>query len=114
MKRLVVLITFVLVVVNIVLGAILTAYHTTNVILNSVVILSTGILLWVLSSIHLKDAYKYSLSLLFSVFGFVEYVLGFFASFEWKNNWFVIVALIILSVEIISVLLTNYISNKNN
>ena len=114
MKRLVVLITIVLLVVNIVLGTVLSAYQTTNVILNSFVILLTGIMLWILSSVQLKDAFKYSLSILFGIIGCSEYIVGFFAPSEWHHNWFAIVVIAIISIEIIILTLVNYVSNKNN
>ena len=114
MKRLVVLITIILLVVNLVLGVVLSAYQTTNVLLNSSVILLTGIMLWILSTLRLKDAFKYSLSLLFGIIGCSEYVLGFFAPSDWHNNWFAIVVIAVVSVEIIILLLVNYVSNKNN
>lgn len=114
MKRLVVLITIISLVVNLVLGCVLSAYQTTNVILNSSIILLTGILLWILSTVGLRDAFKYSLSILFSIIGCSLYILGFFAPSEWHNNWFAIVVIAIISIEIIILLLVNYVSNKNN
>ena len=104
MKRLIILTTIILLVVNGLLGLILTAYQSTNVYLNSAVILLTGIVLLVVSSTNLKDAFKISLTSLFAAVGGIEYILGFFAPAEWSNNWFAI---------IIFVLLTNFVTNKN-
>ena len=102
MKRLIILTTIILLVVNGLLGLILTAYQSTNVYLNSAVILLTGIVLLVVSSTNLKDAFKISLTSLFAAVGGIEYILGFFAPAEWSNNWFAIL-----------VLLTNFVTNKN-
>ena len=113
MKRLIILTTIILLVVNGLLGLILTAYQSTNVYLNSVVILLSGIVFWVVSSMHLKDAFKISLTSLFAVVGGIEYILGFFAPAEWSNNWFAILVIAILAIEIIFVLLTNFVTNKN-
>ena len=113
MKRLIILTTIILLVVNGLLGLILTAYQSTNVYLNSAVILLTGIVLWVVSSTNLKDAFKISLTSLFAVVGGIEYILGFFAPAEWSNNWFAILVIAILAIEIVFVLLTNYVTNKN-
>lgn len=113
MKRLIILTTIILLVVNGVLGLILTAYQSTNVYLNSAVILLSGIILWVVSSTHLNDAFKISLTSLFAIIGGIEYILGFFAPTEWSNNWFAIIMIAILAIEIILVLLTNYVTNKN-
>ena len=113
MKRLIILTTIILLVVNGLLGLILTAYQSTNVYLNSAVILLSGIVLWVVSSTHLKDAFKISLTSLFAIVGGVEYILGFFAPAEWSNNWFAVLVIAILAIEIILVLLTNFVTNNN-
>ena len=113
MKRLIILTTIILLVANGLLGLILTAYQSINVYLNSAVILLCGIVLWVVSSTHLKDAFKISLTSLFAIIGVIEYILGFFAPSEWSNNWFAILVIAILAIEIVFVLLTNYVTNKN-
>lgn len=113
MKRLIILTTIILLVVNGLVGFILTVYQSTNVYLNSAVILLCGIVLWVVSSTHLKDAFKISLTSLFAIIGGVEYILGFFAPNEWSNNWFAILMVAVLVIEIIIILLTNFVTNKN-
>ena len=112
MKRLIILTTVILLVVNGLLGLILTAYHSINVYLNCAVILLTGIVLLTISSSHLKDAFKVSLTSLFAFVGGIEYILGFYAPHEWRNNWFAILVMAILAIEFIIVLLTNYVTNK--
>ena len=113
MKRLIILTTIILLVVNGLLGLILTAYHSTNIYLNTVVILLSGIVLWIITSMKLKDAFKVSLISLFTIVGTIEYILGFFAPTEWSNNWFTIFMIVVLAIEIIIVLSTNYVTNKN-
>lgn len=113
MKRLIILTTIILLVVNGLFGLILTAYQPTNIYLNGAVILLGGIVLWVVSSTQLKDAFKISLTSLFAIIAGVEYILGFFAPTEWSNNWFAILVMAVLAIEIIFVLLTNFITNKN-
>ncbi|MBO4464115.1 MAG: hypothetical protein J5797_07975 [Prevotella sp.] len=113
MKRLIILTTIILLVVNGLFGLILTAYQSTNVYLNSVVILLSGIVLLLVSFINLKDAFKISLISLFAIIGGIEYILGFFAPTEWSNNWFAILVIAVLSIEIMIVLLTNFVTNKN-
>lgn len=114
MKRSIILTTFIFLVVNGVLGYIITAYLSTNVYMNSVVILLSGIVLLALSYMPLKDAFKYSLSYLFGLIGFVEYILGFFAPSELNDNWFVVLIVVILFLEIILISLTNFVTQKNN
>lgn len=73
----------------------------------------SGIVLLAISFSHMKDAFKVSLTNLFGLIGGIEYILGFFAPEEWSNNWFAILLIAVLSIEIIIVLLTNYVTNKN-
>ena len=113
MKRLIILTTIILLIVNGLIGFIITAYQPTNVYLNSAVILLNGILLWLVSSTQLKDAFKISLTSLFAIVGGLEYVLGFFAPAGWSNNWFVILVIAIIAIEVIFVLITNYVTTIN-
>lgn len=114
MKRLIILTTIILLIVNALFGLIITAYQPTNVYLNTAVILFSGITLLAISFTHMKDAFKISLTSLFAIVSGIEYILGFFAPAEWDNNWFAILVIVVLAIEIIFVLLTNYVTNKNN
>ncbi len=113
MKRLIILTTIILLVVNGLLGLILNAYYSANVCLNTVVILLSGIVLWTITSTQLKDAFKVSLTSLFAIVGIIEYIWGFFAPAEWSNNWFAILVIAVLAIEIIIVLLINYVTINN-
>lgn len=95
------------------LGIIISAYQPTNVYLNSAVILLSGIVLWIVSSISLKDAFRISLTFIFGLLGVGEYILGFFAPSELSNNWFAILMIAILAIESIILFLTNFVTNKN-
>ncbi len=113
MKKIIILITTILLLLNIAFGLIIEAYQSTNMYLNCGVILLSGIVLYVVNTINLKDAFKYSLTTIFGFVGFVEYIIGFFAPSELTNNWFVILMIVILAIESIILLLTYYITNKN-
>lgn len=69
--------------------------------------------MYVVNTIKLKDAFKYSLTTILGFVGFFEYILGFFAPSELTNNWFAILTIALFAIEIIIVILTNYITNKN-
>ena len=113
MKRLIIIITIILLLFNGALGIIISAYQPTNVYLNSAVILLSGIVLWVVSSISLMDAFRISLTFIFGLLGVGEYILGFFAPSELSNNWFAILMIAILAIESIILFLTNFVTNKN-
>ena len=79
MKRIIILSTFVLLVMNLLLGAILSFYGSFNMAISSAVIVVTGLLLYLTDTIHLKDGYKISLMLIFAVSGLLEFVLSIIA-----------------------------------
>ena len=113
MKRFIIIITIILLLFNGALGIIISAYQPTNVYLNSAVILLSGIVLWIVSSISLKDAFRISLTFVFGLLGVGEYILGFFAPSGLSNNWFAILLITILAIESVILFLTNYVTNKN-
>lgn len=113
MKKLIILTTIILIVVNVLIGSIVTSYQLVNVCLNSLVILFNGIILCIIACAKLKDSFKISLTSLFVIIGIIEYCLGFFAPNVWSNNWFAIILILSIAIEIIIVLLTRYVTTKN-
>lgn len=84
---------------NILIGLIVSSYETFNVCLTSVVIIATTLLLEWLSSSNLKDAFKISLTVLFSFLGLVEFVLGLIAPAQFENNWYLVVIIVLIIIE---------------
>lgn len=113
MKKLIILTTIILIAVNVLIGSIVTSYQLVNVCLNSLVILFNGIILCTIACAKLKDSFKISLTSLFVIIGIIEYCLGFFAPNVWSNNWFAIILILSIAIEIIIVLLTRYVTTKN-
>ena len=107
MKQLILIIGAIVLILNILLGAIISNYDLFNVCLNCVVIILNATLIYILNVIKLKDAFRISLSLFFSMAFLLEFVLGLFASSGFKDNWYLIVGIIILSFEIIILFVTN-------
>lgn len=107
-------IAIVLVIANILLSTIISAYPTFNVIVTSVVIIVNAILIILLKKINLKDAFKYSLTVLLGVIGMAELLLGAFAQQQYQNNWFLIVLILAGIFEIILLLAANFVSSKVN
>lgn len=84
---------------NILIGLIVSSYETFNVCLTSVVIVATTLLLGWLSSSNLKDAFKISLTVLFSFLGFVEFVLGLVAPSQFEDNWYLVIIIVLIIIE---------------
>ncbi len=99
MKKGLLIFGIILLISNILIGLIVSSYETFNVCLTSVVIIATTFLLEWLSSSNLKDAFKISLTVLFSFLGLVEFVLGLIAPAQFKNNWYLVVIIVLIIIE---------------
>ena len=99
MKKGLLIFGIILLISNILIGLIVSSYETFNVCLTSVVIIATTLLLGWLSSSNLKDAFKISLTVLFSFLGLVEFVLGFVAPSQFENNWYLVVIIVLMIIE---------------
>lgn len=112
MNRLVLILGIILLIVNILLGFILSSYSVVNSCLNSIVIGLTLILLYFTNIVTLRNALKISLRFIFTFVGVVAFIVGFFAPTTIVDNWFLVVLLILTLFELILLLVTNYISKS--
>ena len=102
----------VLLIANLLFGAILSFYGEFNVAISSVVIVVTGLLLYLTDIIRLKDGYKISLMLIFAVGGLLEFVLSLIAPNRLIDNWWLILVIGLMAAEAILLIITNTVSNK--
>lgn len=112
MKKIIILSCMVLLIANLLLGAILSFYGGCNVAFSSAVIVVTGILMYLTDTIHLKDGYKVSLMFLFSIAGALEFILSLIAPNRITDNWWLILVIALIAIEVIMLIITNTISNK--
>ena len=99
MKKGLLIFGIILLISNILIGLIVSSYETFNVCLTSVVIIATTLLLGWLSASNLKDAFKISLTVLFSFLGLVEFVLGLVAPSQFEDNWYLVVIIVLIIIE---------------
>lgn len=112
MKRIIILSSAVLLVANLLLGLILSFYGGYNVAISSFVIIGTGILLYLIHTINLKDAYKVSLTLLFAIAGCLEFLLSLLSPNRLTDNWWLIIVILLMAFEAIMLIVTNTISKR--
>ena len=112
MKQIIIVIGIILLVANLLFGLILSSYEVFNLFVSSLVIVATTALLFCLNVIILKDGFKISLHVLFSILGAIEFVLSLFSSKTFENNWFLLVIVLSLAVQSIILLITNKVSIK--
>lgn len=113
MKRVIILTSIVLLVANLLCGALLSAYSGFNLAVSSAVIIATALLLYLTATIRLKDGFRVSLLLLFAAAGVVEYILSLLAPPCLTDNWWLILAICLLAAEALLLIITHTVSTKN-
>ena len=112
MKRLNLLIGSVLLVLNVIIGLLLTSYATFNMILTSGIIVISIALIEILKHIKLKDVFRISLSALFALFLIINFILGILSPERFQDNGYIIAILIIIAFELLVLMTTSFVSNK--
>lgn len=103
----------ILLVLNLLIGMIISSYETFHVVTNSGIIIVNTALLLVLGTLNVKDGFRYSLNLLFPTFALIEFLIICFSRPEVENNWGLIVVLLILVLQVILLLGAKKMSNLN-
>lgn len=106
MKQIIIIIGVILLIANLLFGLILSSYEAFNLFVSSLVIAITTILLLCVNIINLKDGFRISLYVLFSLFGIIEFVLSLFSFKAFENNWFLLLIVLFLAIESILLLVT--------
>ncbi len=110
MKNLTVIIAVILIVVNFLLGLMLSSYESFNVWMNFAVIVFNTILISMLSSLRIKDGFRYALGVLFPIFGFVEFLCIAFSKPQFEDNGAAIFVLFLWVLQVILLLAANRVS----
>lgn len=89
-----------LLILNSLLGLILSAYEPFNWVLNDGVILVNLALFNYLAVSRVKDGFKFSMTLFFLVSGFTEFLLGLFMKSYFTDNLLLILLCLILIIQV--------------
>jgi len=109
----IILITFpILILVNLLIGYIVSTYIPFNIWLVSITILVNGILLYAVYSSEVQDAYKISLSGIYSVIMLIQVFLAIFCHKELIDNWIFIFYILAYVIQIIIGLIIYNVSKK--
>jgi hypothetical protein len=108
MKKIVIISGIFFIILNTVALFIFSNYQVFNNILVSFSILSTFIFLYLSSSKKNVDAYRISLSFIYSFLGFVKIVISFLSKSDFKDNYSIIWILGIIFIEIILLFAIEY------
>lgn len=113
MKKVILVASGLMIIINVVLSLILETYSVPVMIQGCAVVIVGAVMLLLAQLPKLSDAYRYSLTALFSVTTIGEWVVSFFAPRVVSNNWFVIVAIALFVFEVSLLVASNFISNIN-
>ena len=114
MKNITLITGFIMLIANLLFGSILTIYPTFNMLLNSGIIIATTILIYAVGQIALKDAFKISLSFLFSTIGTILFILGLFTPPRYTDNLFLAAIILIVAFQASVLTITHIVSKKVN
>ena len=112
MKRVILLITGLMLILNLVLGMIFSIYPWFNVFMTSLcMILTAGVVVWI-GEARLADGFKYSLLVLTPIAGIIETALAAFVPNHIDNNWALALLLVFMALEIVFIAIIHFVSNK--
>lgn len=113
MKRSIFLIGSILVIVNLLLGLIISAYGCVNLVASTVILVLTAVILLLANGrMNLKDGYVVSLNILIPIIGLIQYLIAIFMPSRFSDNWELITLLVLLVIEAIILVAANSISTK--
>lgn len=100
MRKITLLIGSLLFLLNIVLCVLISSYSFFHATYTGVIIAITTSLISLLQKLKISDAFKVSLSLLFIVLGFFEFIVSFFSAETIQDNWTIILSVVLTVGEI--------------
>ena len=110
MKNLTLIIGGIILLLNLVIGMIFSAYKPFNIGLNSAVIILNTLMLYSLGVAQIKDGFKISLSFLFLIAAAIEYILALFVPETFENNVFLTMMILLFAGQIVLYFIAYFVS----
>ena len=95
------------VVINSLIGLIFTSYQTFNWLSSDAIIIINVLLLQILFQSKISDGFKVALTFIFPILGLISFILSLKLMCKLENNMLLSGILIILSIQIVLLLITN-------
>ena len=112
MKNTIVLTGLILVVINTTAGLIFQDYETYKMLFADLsILLSTG-LLYIIYQMKNADGFKIGYTLLFGLTGLIRFICAVSSSSEFKNNYAVLIFIILLCIEGLLIFVSHAMRNK--
>ena len=110
MKNLTLIIGGIILLLNLVIGMIFSAYKPFNIGLNSAVIVVNTLMLYSLGVAQIKDGFKISLSFLFLIAAAIEFILALFVPETLENNVALTMLIILFAGQVILYAIAYFVS----
>ena len=110
MKNLTLVIGGIILLLNLLIGMIFSAYKPFNIGLNSAVIIVNTLMLYSLGVVQIKDGFKISLSFLFLIAAVIELKLGLFVPETFENNFALTILILLFAGQIILYAIAYFVS----
>ena len=107
MKR-IIIIALIVLITNLLVGLIVTAYSPLNLLFTSSAIVINGLLLALSFLGRAESTHRF----IFTAIGALEFLTGFFAPEQWANNWWLIGVVTLTSIQCILLFLAVYYSKE--
>lgn len=108
MKAIIFIIGLFALIMNFVIGVIFPSYNQFNMYLISAIIGVQTLLLLAVLMINLKDAFRISLSYIYSIIYITMLILGFITAPRFENNILLLLMFATVLVEILIIIIANY------
>lgn len=110
MKNLTLVTGGIILLLNLVIGMIFSAYKPFNIGLNSAVIIVNTLMLYSLGVAQIKDGFKISLSFLFLIAAVIEFILSFFVPETFENNVSLTMLILLFAGQIVLYTIAYFVS----
>ena len=114
MKKNGLLLSIILVLVNIVIGSIISSIGWLNILFSSLAIILTCMLLMHIWKDDIRDAYKISESFVLGIMGIIEYFISIFMPVKYEDNYAFIAILVLFVLSISMYLVIKKVSQINS
>lgn len=100
LKKIVLFSLLIAFVANLVAWVLLSGYHLFNLTATSIAIVATAALLYAVAVLPLKNAFRLSLTFLFTLIGIAIFFLLLFAKPQVQDNWCIMIPIAFFAVEL--------------
>lgn len=112
MKQVIITLGIIFLLANLAFGLVLDSFDMFNLLMSSGTIVFTMGALMSIEIIKIKDGFKVPLYIMNSICGVIEYIIALVAKNDMSNNWFYVLLIVIVALQLVLLTATNVTSKK--